>query len=143
MSTNARILPDSGGQEYGVVVLEGRENGLPHEGVRDDAAGEDDEHGREPQRKRMLPRESQSRCNGYNRRSCQHPSFQVQFTFGPHLYRRQKRVLDSDKKSVLQFGEKILFSIATSPLWTLREIPHRCNLSQERPHAMDLCFSPE
>ena len=42
------ILPYSGGQEDGVVVLEGCEDGLPHEGVGDHAARKDDEHGREP-----------------------------------------------------------------------------------------------
>ena len=60
------ILPYSGGQDDGIVVLEGREDGLSHERVGDHAAREDDEHGREPQRQGVLPREGQSGCKTYS-----------------------------------------------------------------------------
>ena len=53
------ISPDDGGQQQLVVVLEGRQDGLTQQEVGEDPAGEDDEHGGDPEGERMLPRERQ------------------------------------------------------------------------------------
>ena len=53
------ISPDDGGQQQLVVVLEGRQDGLTQQEVGEDPAGEDDEHGGDPEGERMFPRERQ------------------------------------------------------------------------------------
>ena len=48
-------LPNASGQKELVVVLEGREDGLPEHQVGQHAPGEDVHHGRHPERQGVLP----------------------------------------------------------------------------------------
>ena len=54
--------PNYGWEKELVVVLERRQDGLPEEEVGEDAAGEDDEHGGDPEGEGVLPGEGERAC---------------------------------------------------------------------------------
>ena len=80
-----RVLPDDGGEEELVVVLERRQDRLPQEEVGEDPASEDDQHGGDPERQGVLPGEGE-RSSGQVVPHCQAAEGGVgQVEVGEHL----------------------------------------------------------
>ena len=62
MHNHFEFPPNYSREKELVVVLEGRQDGLPEEEVGEDAAGEDDEHGGDPEGEGVLPGEGERAC---------------------------------------------------------------------------------